>query len=102
MNKQLHNEVLNYLTENFEHLAEQAANDGDNSIYIELPNYTIDIDLINKVEEVYIPGNYFRPADYELRGFLEVDHIRIYTEDDDFEFKTTKEFDIEVLTLNFE
>ena len=100
MTTQLHNEVLNYLKENFEELAENAAEYGDSSIYIEQDGFTIDIDLINKVEEVYIPGNYFRPADYELRGFLEVDQIRIYTEDDDFEFKITRELN-KVLTLNF-
>jgi hypothetical protein len=42
MNKQLHNEVLNYLKENFEELAENAAEYGDSSIYIEQDGFTID------------------------------------------------------------
>lgn len=100
MNKQLHNEVTKYLKENFEYLAEQAANDGDNSIYIELPNYTIDIELINNVEEVCYPGDRLTPDSYELEGTLEVSEIRVYTEDDDMEFVISKELNKE-LTLNF-
>lgn len=100
MNKQLHNEVTKYLKENFEHLAEKAANDGDNSIYIELPNYTIDIELINNVEEVCYPGDRLTPDSYELEGTLEVSEIRVYTEDDDMEFVISKELNKE-LTLNF-
>jgi hypothetical protein len=100
MNKQLHNEVLNYLKENFEELAENAAEYGDSSIYIEQDGFTIDIDLINHVEEVEYPGDYLNPRTYELKGSIEVDEIRVYTEDDDFEFKITRELN-KVLTLNF-
>ena len=100
MNKQLHNEVESYLRQNFSHLAERAANDGDNSIYIELPNYTIDIELINNVEEVCYPGDRLTPTSYDLEGTLEVSEIRVYTEDDDMEFTISKELN-KVLTINF-